>query len=163
MTTIPNYFRLSVTRERLQKRIFRLKSGFESNLQLVGALYVEHCPLLRHGMPLKDRLWKFQKQRSIYFFLIEFSIFSRVNSVAKIFPLHTHTSHITPCRPSLHISLLPSSSPLCVLSNEISTRRSRTNISPHIGRRDDTVDIQSILILASLRVVQRISLPDCSE
>ena len=78
------------------------------------------------------------------FFLIEFSIFSRINSAAKIFPLptshvplHTHT-HITPCPPPLHSSLLlpsslPSSSPLCVLPNEISTRRSRMIRSPHIG------------------------------
>ena len=47
------------------------------------------------------------------------------------FTLHTH---ITPCPLSLHSSLLPpSSSPLCVLSNEISARRSRMIRSPHIG------------------------------
>ena len=91
-------------------------------------------------MPLKDRLWKFRKRHRIHFFLIEFSVFSRINSAAKIFPLptsHTHT-HITPCPPPLHSSLLlpsslPSSSPLCVLPNEISTRRSRMIRSPHIG------------------------------
>jgi hypothetical protein len=49
--------------------------------------------------------------------------------------------------------LLPSSSILCVLSNEISARRSRTIRSPHIGRRDDIADIRSTLILAWLQRV----------
>ena len=79
-------------------------------------LIAENCPLLRHGMPLKDRLWKFQKRRRIHFFLIEFSIFSRINSAAKIFPLPTSHTHITPCLPSLPSSppplLLPS---LCAI------------------------------------------------
>jgi len=94
-------------------------------------------------MPLKDRLWKFRKRHRIhFFFLIEFSIFSRINSAAKILPLHTSHTHITPCPHlfTLHSSLLftlpsslPSSSPLCVLSNELSTRRSRMIRSPPIG------------------------------
>ena len=84
-------------------------------------------------MPLKDRLWKFRKRHRIHFFLIEFSIFSRINSAAKIFPLPTSHTHITPRPPPLHSPLLPSSSPLCVLSNEISTRHSRMIRSLHTG------------------------------
>ena len=63
-------------------------------------------------MPLKDRLWKFRKRHRIHFFLIEFSIFSRINSAAKIFPLPTSHTHITPCPPSLPSSLLLS---LCAI------------------------------------------------
>jgi hypothetical protein len=75
------------------------------------------------------------------FFLIEFSILSRINSVTKNFPLHKHThTHIRPCLPSLH-----SSPPLRVLlSNEISTRCSSIIRSDHI-RQHPPFEINSCI------------------
>ena len=61
-------------------------------------------------MPLKDRLWKFQKRRRIIFFRLNFQYFLGLNSAAQIFT-HTYLTQYYPCN-TTHLTISLPHSPL---------------------------------------------------